>query len=351
MTDDDFINAIARVREELVQECPEIDNLLAAELPPFDTLKALWNLLATEPELKKRTEHLFLGAFGLENQSLAHLPDRERMLEKWGFTNEDLLYQPFEDRPEYALHPLFMGLIVELLQFDGDIPELRTGKMPEGGFPAVPVRTSTRDPLAIGAMLMQARYEVEQELQSALEAKQKKLKAAKEVLGDEIVRVQEDLPVSVPGYAPGHRAEPREVQVPSSLTLRELEFSVQQKITFDVLKTTQGRRSVSPIIADIVLEAIHQAGYSGVTSGDANEEGPVFAEAQWVTDVSGGAAEYNPRFSFIDVAARTISRQLREQLDHRATRYVRLRMRVSPINRIADREVGWKAVMFGAPLA
>ena len=52
----------------------------------------------------------------------------------------------WEDRSEEGklsrFNPLYEAAVTERLQFDGDIPELRTGPMPEGAEPAVPVDTN-----------------------------------------------------------------------------------------------------------------------------------------------------------------------------------------------------------------
>ena len=136
------------------------------------------------------------------------------MLDRWGFTDEDLIFQPFEDRPDYKmLHPLLMGMIVELLQYDGDIPELRTGALPAGGSPAVPVKTVARNPVVIGAMLRTASDEVTLELQAATEVRNQKVQKMIETLPEGgkgvsgLVRQETERGVAVQGYAPGQRAD------------------------------------------------------------------------------------------------------------------------------------------------
>jgi len=78
----------------------------------------------------------------------------------------------FEDRSAEGklarLNPLFEAALMERLQFDGDVPELRTGPLAPGVKPAVVVETDATNPIAIGRMLDTASSELREE-QDALD--------------------------------------------------------------------------------------------------------------------------------------------------------------------------------------
>jgi hypothetical protein len=316
-----------------------------------DAIREIWIRAAQDPELAAKTEGTLLRVFGIEPgpTSLAQIPDREEMLEYWGFSDEDLIYQPIEGRPVFALHPVLMGMIVELLQFDGDVPELRTGKMPEGGSPAVPVATISRDPVCIGAMLKQASQEVAAELQAAQEAHDLKIAGVIDALGgatpsvSTLVRRETERGIGVPGYQPGRRALMRTVEAPSASELAALPFAERQDLAHKTLTSTQGRRSATPVIEGLVLRTLHDLGYTGVLAGD---DGAVVLEAEWTMSIDGSRRENNPRFNFIDVAARALATKLQRHLAGNASRYTRFRLRVSPINTVSERDVGWKVALY-----
>lgn len=353
----DFLEAVWKFGDAILTENPDlaekIERARAGDLDAKDVVKEVWKVAARTPEFQRTLESSLFDAFGVEPAStdLAHFPDREKMLERWGFTDEDLIFQPFDDRPHYKmLHPLLMGMIVELIQFDGDVPELRTGRLPEGGSPAVPVRTTARNPVAIGAMLRRASEEVALELGAAQEEHDAKIARLVEAVGEDpetsvtgLVRQETERGVAVPGYAPGQKAQIREVVAPTGAELARMPFAERQELAHKALTSTQGRRSAVPVISDMVMESLHQEGYTALRSGEGDQ---VFADVEWVVQIDGGQAERNPNFNFIDTAARALAAKLRRSLAGRASRYTSLKLRVTPVNAVAERRVGWRAVVY-----
>lgn len=333
---------------------PEVASVLedakAGRMEPREAVKKVWELAARNAALQGSLESALFDSFGVVPQStaLAHFPDRTRMLERWGFDEEDLLFTPFEDRPDYKmLHPLLMGMIVEFLQFDGDVPELRTGRLPEGGFPAVPVHTRARDPAVIGALLRTASREVAAELSLAQEQHDAKVRKMVEAIGGTstavtgLVRQETERGVGVPGYLPGHRAEMRTVAAPSAVEINAMTFKERQELAHKALTSTQGRRSAVPVIEGLLLEELRAAGHSDVIPG---EGASAFAEVEWVLMIDGGRAERNPRFNFIDTAARALAAKVRRALEGRV-KSSRMFLQVKPVNEIEDRRVGWCAIL------
>ena len=123
-------------------------------------------------------------------------------------------------------------------------------------------------------------------------------------------------------------------------------FEEKQELAHKALTSTQGRRSAVPVISGMVLAHLHENGYTGVRSSD-RETPEIFKEVEWTMGIDGGRTERNPNFNFIDTAARAISVKLERALAGSASRYTSMTLRVTPINTVADRRVGWRAVLYG----
>lgn len=359
MNEDDeakFLNAIEEFGQDVLESSPALAAVMkrfwAREIEINEVIKEVWRITAKTPGHDSLLERAMFDAFGIEPRStdLAEFPDRQRMLDRWGFDDDDLVFAPFEDRPDYKmLHPLLMGMIVELLQYDGDVPELRTGKLPEGGSPAVPVKTVARNPVAVGVMLRTASQEVTLELEAAQTEHEHRVAKMIDAVGGTgdvatgLVRQETERGVAVPGYAPGSKAQIREVQAPTAVELAHMPFEERQELAHKALTSTQGRRSAVPIISQMVLSTLHESGYTALRVGDGSE---IFADVEWTMGIDGGQNERNPNFNFIDTAARALTTKLAKQLAGNASRYTSLQLYVSPINTIAERRVGWRAVLF-----
>jgi len=354
-----FLETIENFGQDVLENNPELAAVLkrfwGGELEIQDAIKEVWRVVARRPESGDNLERAMFDAFGVQPRStdLAHFPDRQDLLERWGFEEEDLVFVPDEDRPDYKmLHPLLMGMIVELLQYDGDIPELRSGKLPEGGSPAVPVKTMARSPVAIGAMLRTASQEVAMELVAAQVEHDAKMGKMIEAVGGTgeamtgLVRQETERGVAVTGYTPGQRAAIREVVGPTATELALMPFEERQELAHKALTSTQGRRSAVPVIGQMVLSSLQQQGYSAMRITDQEKE-MIVADVEWTMGIDGGQGERNPDFNFIDTAARALTTKLGRELAGNASRYTSLHLRVVPINTVAERRVGWRAVLYG----
>lgn len=364
MSDDDdqkFLEAVERFGVEFLAENPHLEDWVASARAGTrdakEVVKEVWRVAAQNRGFQDSVEKALFEAFQIEPGStdLAHFPDREKMLQRWGFNDEDLIFQPFEDRPDYKmLHPLLMGMIVELLQFDGDVPELRTGALPEGGTPAVPVRTTSRNPVVVGAMLRTASEEVALELNAAQEDRQNKVAGMLDAMSEGgapvtgIVRQETERGVAVPGYAPGQRAAIREVKAPTTDALIQFSFEDKQELAHKALTSTQGRRSVVPVIQEMILNSLKADGYRGLRAGDPVkvETSNILGDFEWAMQIDGGRSERNPNFNFIDTAAASLTAKLRRQLQGQASRYTQHYLVVLPINTVSERRVGWRAVLY-----
>jgi hypothetical protein len=352
---DKILVAVEKFSKEMFGEEPALDDLVqrarSGSMDLREIIKETWRIAAIYPHFEEELRDALCVALGLDVMAtdLALFPDREQILERWGFTDEDLVYQPFEGRSDYKmLHPLLMGMIVELIQFDGDVPELRTGRMPEGGSPAVPVETTAYDPVIIGAMLRTASAEVAAELRAAEDRHDRKVAELEEAIAgergaDDLVRRETGRTVGVPGYEPGKRPHPRRVEEPVTSEVARLPFRERQELAHRTLTSTQGRRSAATVIAKVVLEGLRDRGFIGISLGKGSEP---FAEACWIVSIDGGRGERNPNFNFVVTAARAMTTKLGKELGDRVDHNDHLCLQVNPINEVSERRVGWRAVLW-----
>jgi hypothetical protein len=233
------------------------------------------------------------------------------------------------------LNPLFQAALVERLQFDGDIPELRTGPLPEGASPAIPVQTNARNPLVLGAMLAGASEEVLR----LIEDKTEDLRAEGREPGKELL-VPEDDPEE---YRRGRLPVPLSVSEPSAGTLATLPMAERQKYARAVLVTTQGRRSAAGPIGSEVCKRLAHVGID-IDLIDEPRDIDTVAHASWTLRVT-GEGENQPNFSPMDVAIGSLTYKLKRQLEGAEGGFV---LHVDQASMIAERIVGWVAKVWGA---
>ena len=110
-------------------------------------------------------------------------------------------------------------------------------------------------------------------------------------------------------------------------------------LAFTTLASTQGRKSVVPVIEDLIQLDLNGRGYAVSTSLWTKQARPI-AAAEWVAQIDGGERGTQVNFSFIDVAAKVIGARLHQELGgHEGP----LHLQVRPVNTVADRRVGWEA--------
>jgi hypothetical protein len=244
----------------------------------------------------------------------------------------------------WQLDPLYEAALLERASIDGDVPEGRSGPLPEGGKPAVPVETSLISPLYVGWMLERASEEVAKELKTAVEtweAQTDRVLAAIEDQfgGDEnrqavaLALASQKLParpIGVPGYEPGQVPAMRSVQPPTWQDVENLSISERQRLSAKAIRTTQGRRSLAGPIEDEIASHLQRKGYK-VTPADLERKGPF---VRWTTVLLAEQVQINydgPRN-----AAAVLAAKLRKEVSPGP-----VRVRVFPYNGVADREFGW----------
>lgn len=249
------------------------------------------------------------------------------------------------------LDPLYEAYLTERVQFDGDAPELRTGRMPEGASPAVPVLTSARNPVSVGWMLEQAQSEVALE-QRAIE--QGRVDEVQGLLSDDstaltlqgpalLAKLDRDTLPDPVGYERGQVPALREVEAPTGWGLLALTSEQQHQLAWKTISTTQGRKSIARAIRDLVVGGLQNDGHDviaheGEPARAATSE--VLAYSEWTMGMSGPGST-QPSFAFADTAARSLVRKLEERLEGLSASGAVLD--IIPINTVDVRKVGWAA--------
>lgn len=245
---------------------------------------------------------------------------------------EELAYQvliPTVSGQGVRLEPTYEAAIQERIQFDGDVPELRTGSLPKNAKPAVPVVTSARNPIQIGWMLEAASESVQQEARQ-IEAENTM----------SMVAVERDALPDPVGYSRGQTPPLMAVEAPPGGSLAALTTEQSRALNWGFISTTQGRRSAAKTIQDLVMEDLVKAGLqvSGGDVGPALSKDVVVYET-WTVDIS-GQASVQPAFSYVDTAAKALTQKILAQC---SSFDGPLRFDVVALNTVELRKVGWAA--------
>lgn len=257
------------------------------------------------------------------------------------------------------LNPLYESAIAERAFLDGDVPELRSGPLPEGARPAVPVNTRARDPVLIGVMLDQASEEVSVQIQKALEDHSVQCRQITERSKSEGTSIQISnlnlpvAPIGVPGYEPGKLPSLREVSEPSPEFLSMLPEESRQLYAYRSLATTQGRVSGAPIILEALVENLSRKYDIRAAEGESPPEALV-TEIDWIISLV-GKNEISDNFTPIQTAIEFLTYQLKLVLldpDMSIIEFPKgfldraFELRVIPFNGISDRKFGWTAQLY-----
>lgn len=246
------------------------------------------------------------------------------------------------------LNPLFEAAIAERSFFDGDVPEFRTGRIPEGGWPAVPVITDSLDPVVVGVMLGRASQEVAQEISAAIEARDEvcerllsMCEGKSELVVEATKRNLPLVPTGVKGYEAGRTAALRKVDAPTMEDLSSVTPEEQVQLAFLALTSTQGRTSLAPAIENALCRKLQMEAAIDVDQSHtpAWEEG-TFKEFVWYVEVFGQdlSTNFSPATNAVSVFYEKVLGALGLQL---LSPTQRLRIQVSPLNLIAERRFGW----------
>lgn len=339
--------ALESLIRRLQNAAPEVyqamEKAKAEGVSPEDLVPQLMTLISTRPDLEEilvRVSHDALR------------PLREVDLEDVGPV------AMVKDRGLPQLNPLMQAAIGERLQFDEDVPELRTGPMPPGVRPAVSVQTRARDPVTIGRMLDAASEKVRIEYEGHELDRLRQIEAVAEGSADEETKalvlkgvtaltaegdpdfgalIEGSEWTDLPTYRRGHVPAPVQVEQPSGSALAALTPQERRLAAWKFLSTTQGRRSALTVIRELVATHLRGA-VPELQERDYNPERDVEVVAyhEWTVGISGPNAT-QPAFGLIEVASKALAKGLESYVGSG------MYLEVVPVNTVDIRSVGWAA--------
>lgn len=325
---------------KLREVAPEFGDVLDAtrDMTETEAVEALLVFQREHPEVVQRIE-----AFALSTLEATRALMRP----------SDIVIPPPSGVGLPRLDPAYEAYLQERIQFDGDIPEMRFGAIPQEARPAVPVDTSALDPVVVGMMLDAASREVADEVgrieAERVETVTRLLEGATEeeaalVLADPATLVKLDrdsLPDPV-GYERGQVPALRQVAEPEGWGLMTLTPEQRQQYAWKTLSTTQGRRSMVRVIRDLLSGGLRNDGYVvDVSEGElrSTKPGEVRAYAEWTMNLTGPNAT-QASFAFADVAWRSLLHTLEDAVTPEEGA---LTLEVATVNMVDVRRVGFCA--------
>lgn len=244
------------------------------------------------------------------------------------------------------LNPVMEAAVLERASLDGDVPEMRSGPLPEGATPAVPVLTDALDPVVVGVQLERASQRTAAEISArvemhALHCEQTltQVWADASAEGKDVSHALEaakktlpPVPTGIDTYRAGEVAPFQPAEKVTVADVATLTPAQRRQYAYRSIATTQGRRSLTRVIESGVVEYLSSHGIT-VTAGEPDPKNKTLTK--WVVE-AWGADDLADGFNPITAAIHSMSRDLME-----ATGHQNLVVQVSPYHGIADRRFGW----------
>ena len=347
-------DVLKKFAEAVATEFPDLATILdqakAGIITEMDALRAMSEVMATTPGMAAQFQTL-------ARQALTPLREEDRVQP---LDHDGLILHKQRGLPR--LNPLVEAALIERAQFDGDMPELRTGDKPRGVAPAVSVDTNVRDPAALGHMLKTASAQVAEKITAQEPAKQKFIAqvvggdtdalALLEQSGQALTLAQaRDLVLDgksdvmdVPEYRRGHVPAPVKVATPSGGVLLALTPQERKQGAWQFLSTTQGRRTAVAGLTELLEVKLRGEGFEvQVRPFEPGAKEPVLAAHEWSVGIDGPGA-MQAAFSLIDIAAAAITKGLTARMADRRGSVI---LEVTAINTVDVRTVGWAGRLLG----
>ena len=232
------------------------------------------------------------------------------------------------------LNPLVEAAIAELASIDGDVPHMRSGPLPENATPAIPVETTSANPVMVGAMLQEAARQVEKQIRLAIAQREEAVQALEEKATETGIAVRtEDLPAPVTGvehYRAGETPTAMAVAQPSVQELTALTPKEKRTAVHKALATTQGRTSLAPVIERLLCDRLSKMGVSA-ERGAVEEGSPA---AAWTMHTYADD-EIHEEFSPVEAAVASLTAKIK------AYGFPTVVLKVTPFNGTSERHFGW----------
>jgi len=335
--------------DEVLNIAPEFQSVLdqakAGDITEFEAILQLMEIASSDVNLHAKLTNLAEDKFQPPlGETAITTPE----------PSPSLLFEKEYGLPQ--LNPLYQGAIMERLQFDSDIPELRSGPMPPEGRPAIPVTTTARSAVSIGADLERA----EEVTIDKIDANRKRLAETLEqefleIRGEsgalvpydraeQVIAKYDNANYDIPEYRRGGLPAPIRVAPHTGSELAKMSDYDRQQYTWKFLSTTHGRRSAEPVISDLILGELNSDGYVVQLTDQKTLPEPLVS-SDWSIAIDGGSSTQS-NFAIIDVAAKSLTRKIKNHLSD-AYKGKALTMKVSAFDMYADRRVGWRVELSG----
>jgi hypothetical protein len=353
MNGNNFGDVIATITDKISEDFPEIREILAkaqrGELSEEQALGEMMIFTQNNPTIANKIAEIFM-----ENaQDSTELEDEDEvfLMAKQGakeVTDKKSVFDTvWEDRSDQGkrarFNPQYESYLAERLQFDKDIPELRTLPMDKDVMPAVDVIATSPNLAVVGDQLKRASVQVRAE-QDTLEEEYTKQLSDKLEIGTEITKISTELDRSqVPqpkGYESGKLPVAREISEMGSDELICLSEDIRRENIWEVISTTQGRRSMSGVLAQIIKEKLGD--HNIKVRIDPNGTGKVMSMAHWTMTIK-GAKELQDNFSFVETCAYSLAYNLVTNMKKDYDPNIEYSLHITTINEYSIREIGWGA--------
>lgn len=350
-------DAIRNLTVRLEAEIPELGEVIrdarVEGASESEVMRRAMAAVIADPTLAKRLEALASEVFAplrgevVPVQQAPHVP-------------ANIVVDPPFGVGRPRLNPNYEAAVIERISFDGDAPELRFGAMPEGGRPAVPVDTDARNPVMIGWMLEKAAEEVASEMRQIAGDTINEVReflnegdsTELEVRGEQALTKLDRNNLPEPeGYKRGQLPARRSVEDPDGGDLATLTPEQRGQLAWKFLSTTQGRRSATRVIRDLVYTKLRSDGHAVILGNEepsrVSRPEDVLVHATWTVALSGPNATQSS-FAFVDTAAHVLVHKLEAELDEGGGSGATLE--VIPVNTVEVRKVGWAARLLRSKL-
>lgn len=353
MSGDNFGDVIAKITDRISEDFPEIKKILdkaqKGEMSDEQALGEMMIFTQENPTIANKIAEIFMenaqDSDELEGDEEVFLMAKQGAKE---VSEKSTVFDTvWEDRSEQGkrarFNPQYEGYLAERLQFDKDIPELRTLPMDKDIMPAVDVLATSPNLAVVGDQLKRASVQVRKE-QDTLEEEYTKQLSAKLEDSTEITKISTELDRSqIPqpqGYESGKLPVAREITEMSSDELICLSEDIRRENIWEVISTTQGRRSMSGVVAQIVKEKLGD--HNIQVKIDPDGTGRVMSMAHWTMTIK-GAKELQDNFSFIETCAYSLAYNLIRNMKEGYDPNIEYSLHIKTINEYSIREIGWGA--------
>ena len=353
------LQAVSTLLGKMVKETPELvaimDEAKAGKITETEAMAQLMTLIQSRPDL----EHKFMAS---AQQAMEPLRGQDAALPVQGDLAGSVMPSPHGGLPR--LNPLFEAALIERIQYDGDIPELRTGPLLPGAKAAVPVDTKARNPAALGKMIKDASDQITEMVREHQADRAKMIDGI--VAGDataletikkhgELITMSEDA-IDIPAmnlgsqetdlavYRRGEVPKPIVVKEPEGVALAAMTDEERRQETWRFLSTTQGRRTALKVVREMIAAELRKLKWE-VTEREFDPKAPKeepLASHEWRVQIA-GAGSTQASFSFIDTAARVLAVGLLGKLDKTVPVPVPVFLEVMALDTVDVRSVGWAA--------